>query len=91
MAEKVFGIEQEIASGGEFKALEHADVYEVLESILGLQPQDLDAIQMHGPNPRRVDVCTKSLEVWQRKGIDQHIEKKYFLTSGKTVIIVRPF
>ena len=56
-----------------------------------MQPQDLDAIQMYGPNPRRVDVSTKSLEVWQRKGIDQHIEQKYVLTSGKTVVIVKPF
>ena len=74
-----------------YNPLNFDDMYEVLENVLRLQPEDLETIQMHSPNPRRVDVTTKSLDVWNRKILYAFLEQKYSLTSGKIVRIIKPF
>ena len=91
MAEQVFGIEVETPDGEKHEYLTHTEVYEVLEKVLGLTPMDLETIQMHGPDPRRVDIETVNLDVWHRKGLHNHIEKNYTISTGKVVKIVKPF
>ncbi|CAL4097875.1 unnamed protein product, partial [Meganyctiphanes norvegica] len=91
MAEKVFGIEQLVVGGNRYQPLDERDVFEVLETFLGIGPQDLEVVQMKGPNPKRVDIRTKTVDVWTRKGIHQQIDNRYVLSNGKVVLIVRPF
>ena len=81
MAEQVFGIEVETADGDKYEYLTHTEVYETLEKVLGLTPMDLETIQMHGPDPRRVDIETINLEVWHRKGLHNYIDKSYTLST----------
>ena len=91
MADTVFGIELETVRGVPYKPLDYNDVYEVLEKFLHLHPDDLEALQMHGPNPRRVDVSTRSIGIWSTRDLFTQINKKFALSSGKNVTICRPY
>ena len=45
--------------------LKEDELYEVIEELMELDPaMDLEGIQVHGPNLKRVDVITADLEVW---------------------------
>lgn len=91
MADRVFGLELVTSQGQNYTPLNYVDLYEVLENLLRVQPEDLGTIQMQSPDPKRIDITTKSLEVWARKDIFKYLERKFNLTSGKVARIVRPF
>ena len=77
MAEKVFGIEFIVPRGQRnYTPLDENDVYQVLEEMMKLDPvEDLETIQMHSPNLRRVDVSTKCLAVWDEKDLYDFMSK----------------
>ena len=91
MADRVFGLELVTSQGQDYTPLNYVDLYEVLENLLRVQPEDLGTIQMQSPDPKRIDITTKSLEVWNRKDIFKQLEREFNLTSGKVARIVRPF
>ena len=67
MADKVFGIEvvEPPPQPGKQDVLKEDELYEVIEELMELDPaMDLEGIQVHGPNLKRVDVITQDLEVW---------------------------
>ena len=67
MADKVFGIEvvEPPPQPGKQDVLKEDELYEVIEELMELDPaMDLEGIQVHGPNLKRVDVITADLEVW---------------------------
>ena len=89
MAENVIGVELQTRRGQDVSPLNFDDIYEVIEDLLQLHHEDIDTLQMHGPDPKRVDLVTISESVWNNKDLYQHLEKKYQLQSGKIVRIVR--
>ena len=93
MADNVFGIELMVPRGQRnYTPLDEHDVYQVLEEMMKLDPEeDLETIQMHSPNLRRVDVCTKCLAVWEEKDLYDFMDKQYELDNGKVVLISRPY
>ena len=92
MIDQIFGIEQVVRGGQQYTPLNESDVYHVLETILGLEPEeDVDVIQMQSPNPRRIDVCTKGLYVWTEKDLYSFMDRQYDLDNGKIVLICRPY
>ena len=92
MADNIFGIELVVKEGERYVPLSESDVYHVLETILNLEPEeDVCTIQMHSPNPRRVDIRTKCLAVWSDRDIYSFIDKQYVLDNGKIVQIIRPY
>ena len=90
MAENVIGVEQQTRRGQDVSPLNFEDMYEVIEDLLQLHHEEVDKLQMQGPDPKRVDIVTISESVWNNKDLYQHLEKKYQLQSGKIVRIVRP-
>ena len=55
--DNVFGIEIVGVKSPQVMRLGEGDIYHVLETIMGLVPEeDVDVIQMLSPHPRRVDV-----------------------------------
>ena len=64
--ERILGVELIIPRGQKISPLNFNDIYEVAENLIRLAPDELEAIQMHGPYPNRVDVTTASLDVWTR-------------------------
>ena len=90
MAERCFGILQLSISGRDYKPLEPKDLFEIF-NLIGLDVREIQKIQPYGPNPKRIDVLTKSLEVWHRIGLNNHIDKVYTLSGGKVVEIVKPY
>ena len=92
MADHIFGIELVVKRGQQYVPLNESDVYEVLEDIMHLEPEeDLDTIQMHSPNPRRVDVSTSCLAVWSDNDLYKFMDQQYDLENEKTVLINRPY
>ena len=89
MGDRTFGILQK--ASGDTRPLNHHDVYEVTERILGLVASDIQKIQLHGPHRRRVYVKLYSRDIWYGRGIDRHIDRDYQLAAGKSVTIVQPF
>ena len=91
MKEDIFGIEPVIHSG-DFVPLKYEDIYKVIETVMGLDPAvDLEGIQIHGPNPRRVDVLTKTNAVWYDKNLFDYMNLEYEPETGLTVLITRPY
>ena len=88
--ERILGVELIIPRGQKVSPLNFSDIYEVAEKLIKLAPDELDAIQMQGPDPNRVDLTTASLDVWTRLDIYRLIEQKFILSSGKTVRLVKP-
>ena len=74
-SDRIFGLELVTRRGQEYTPLNFADVYEVVENLMRLYPEELDTIQMHGPNPKRIDLTTASSYVWERKDIFGFLEK----------------
>ena len=88
----IFGIEPVIADGAPFVPLSLEDIYNVIETLMGLDPaEDLEGMQRHGPNSRRVDVATKTCFIWEDKELFDFINEEYELANGKTVLITRPY
>ena len=72
--------------------LGESDIYEVLETKLGLKPEeDVSVIQMLSPHPRRVDVTLKCLAVWSDRELHQFMDLHYELANGKRVFISKPY
>ena len=92
LKEIIFGLEPVIARGRPFVPLSYEEVYRVLETAMGLVPaSDIEGIQFHGPNPRRIDVLPRNHEVWIEKDLFQHMNQSYELENGTTVLITRPY
>lgn len=90
--ECVFGIEIIVPTGQKHIRLGENDIYEVLESIMDLEPEeDLETIQMLSPHSRRVDIATKCEAVWREKDLFSFMDKQFELENGKIVLISRPF
>ena len=90
--DNVFGIEIVGVKSPQVMRLGEGDIYHVLETIMGLVPEeDVDVIQMLSPHPRRVDVSTKCLAVWSDRDLFQFMDKQYELNNGKRVWISKPF
>ena len=88
----VFGIELVGPRGQQQLRLGESDIYEVLEGIMGLEPEeDIDTVQMISPNPRRCDVLTKCQEVWRDRDLFKFMDRKFELHNGKKVFIYRPY
>ena len=77
------GVELVTQRGQTTRPLNYDDIYEVIESIIKLAPEELESIQMQGPDPNRVDITTATLEVWNRRNIYRLIETKIQLNSRK--------
>ena len=88
----IFGIEPVIDRGEEYEPLTYVEIYKVLEDIMDLDPaEDLYGIQVHGPNPRRVDVAAKCRGVWEDKDLYQYMNKEIVLDNNRIVLITRPY
>ena len=80
----VFGIENVGPRGPQAPKLGESDVYHVLETIMGLEPEeDVAVIQMISPHPRRVDISTTCQAVWRDRDLFQFMDKYYELDKGK--------
>ena len=90
--DNIFGIEPVVHRNEDYKHLTHDEIYEVIETLMHLNPaDDLAGIQFHGPNPRRVDVAAKCLAVWEDRDLYEYINKEYELENGRVVLITRPY
>ena len=88
----IFGIELLGFRGPQAPKLGENDIYEVLETLMGLVPEeDIAVIQMISPHPRRVDICTKCQEVWRDRDLFKFMDQYYVLSNGKKVFITRPY
>ena len=59
------------------------DFYEVIEEIMCIDPEDMRAVQMYGPDPLRIDVTMLNKDKWNDNEIENHIGYQYLLKSGK--------
>ena len=78
MEDYIFGIKLKVSQllGGQsvtYIPLNHEDLYEVVEEIMGMHPKDMDAVQMQTPDPKRIDVTMCSLDAWKKNNIDAQI------------------
>ena len=87
---RVLGVELVTQVGQRNSPLTYDDIYEVIENLLELDIDELEAIQMHGPDPNRVDITIATLEVWNRRNINGYLERKFCLNNNKTVRLVQP-
>ena len=88
----IFGIELLGVRGPQSPKLGENDIYEVLETLMGLVPEeDIAVIQMISPHPRRVDISTKCQEVWRDRDLFKFMDQHYVLGNGKRVFITRPY
>ena len=88
----IFGIELLGVRGPQLNKLGENDIYEVLETLMGLVPEeDIAVIQMISPNPRRVDISTKCQEVWRDRDLFKFMDQHYVLSTGKRIFITRPY
>ena len=87
---RVFGVELVTRRGWRSSPLTLDDVYEVIESLIQIDVYDLEVIQMHGPDPNRVDVTMASMDAWHRNNIQSFLERKCCLSNSKTVRLVQP-
>ena len=87
---RVLGVELVTQSGQRTNPLTYDDIYEVIENLLELDIDELEAIQMHGPDPNRVDITTTTVDVWRIRNIYGFLERKFNLNSNKTVRLVQP-
>ena len=90
--EQIFGLEPVIAHGHRYEPLDNDDVYQIIEIVMGLDPAvDLEGIQFHGPNPRRIDIATKSEHVWVNKDLFRFMNDSFELDNGKVILVSRPY
>ena len=67
-----------------------ADIYEVLDDIIGIADYKLSRVQLYGQDPHRIDVRVR-LEQDFKTYIEPVLENEYLLKSKKMVKIVMPF
>ena len=90
LSDRIFGVELVTQGGREFSPLKYEEIYEVVEGLMQLHPQELEDVQIQSPDPKRVDITVGTGDVWDRRGIHRFIERKYQLNSGRIIRIVKP-
>ena len=67
------------------------DIHIVLSQGLGITPDDIDGLQQNGATPKSYEICLKSMDIWQQKGIDNRMNASYQLKNGKSVLITKSY
>ena len=73
----------------QYGALNFDDAVEVIEEVLGLNHNDIEAIQKFGPSPRRIDFSLTN-EAFERDGVQSALDETTRLSTGKVIIVGLP-
>ena len=68
----------------DFGGLQYADGVEVIEDVLGINDDDVCAIQKFGPNPRKIDIsiCSRAFD---SERVHKALDEPTQLSSGKKI------
>ena len=76
-----------------YSSLYIEDIYTVIEDVLKLNPsEDVDVVQCgRSGKPKRYNVGVKSRSIWVQHQIDDFLEQKFSIATGKTVLLQRAY
>ena len=69
LSDRIFGVELVTQRGRDFSSPKYEELYEVVEGLMQLHPEELDDVQIQSPDPKRVDVTVGTGDVWDRRRI----------------------